>query len=176
LIAQITRDFGGIRIETLNWPIVVMEFPESRVSESDFHQALAYIEHLMREAVAKGEKSYQVTDITRVQELATATQRKYAAEFVKRNSTLSQQASLGTASVTPSSILRGIMTAIFWISPPPTPAVFFATRNEAYLHAIGVLERGGARLPQRLVDLRGRLQANDKGMRRPGRRPSVPPL
>jgi hypothetical protein len=174
LVAPITRDFGGIRIETVNWPIVLMEFPENRVSDSDFHQALGYIEHLMRECVANREKSYQVTDITRIQEIAPATQRKYAAEFLKRNTALAREASLGTASVTPSSILRGIMTAIFWISPPPTPAVFFATRGDAYLHAIGVLEEGGAWLPQRLVDLRARLQAGNR--MRPRRRPSVPPL
>jgi hypothetical protein len=173
VVAQITRDFGGIRIETVNWPIILMEFPEKRVEDADLHQALSYIEHLMREGAAAGEKSYQVTDITRIQEIASATQRKYAAEFLKRNTALSQLSSLGTASVTPSSILRGIMTAIFWISPPPTPAVFFATRGEAYLHAIDVLERGGTRLPQRLLDLRGRFQAS-KGTR-PGRRHSVPP-
>jgi hypothetical protein len=173
VVAQITRDFGGIRIETVNWPIVLMEFPEKRAEDADFHQALHYIEHLMREGAAGGEKSYQVTDITRVQEIAPATQRKYAAEFVKRNASLSQLASFGTASVTPSSILRGIMTAIFWISPPPTPAVFFATRGEAYLHAIDVLERGGTWLPPRLLDLRGRL--GGKGTRA-GRRHSVPPL
>jgi hypothetical protein len=173
VVAQITRDFGGIRIETVNWPIVLMEFPEKRVEDPDFQQALNYIEHLMRECAANREKSYQVTDITRVQELAPATQRKYAAEFVKRNAPLSQLASLGTASVTPSSILRGIMTAIFWISPPPTPAVFFASRGEAYLHAIDVLERGGTWLPQRIADLRGRLQTSKV---RAGRRPSVPPL
>jgi hypothetical protein len=174
VVAQITRDFGGIRIDTANWPVILMEFPEQRVQDADFHQALDYIEHLMRECVAGREKSYQVTDITRIQEIAPATQRKYAAEFVKRNSALAPLASLGTASVTPSSILRGIMTAIFWISPPPTPAVFFATRREAYLHAIAVLDRGGTRLPQRLVDLRVQLQAS-KGVRRPGRS-SVPPL
>ena len=173
MVAQITRDFGGIRVETVDWPIVLMEFPEKRVADSDFHQALNYIEHLMREGAAAGEKSYQITDITRIQEIAPATQRKYAAEFVKRNAALSRLASFGTASVTPSSILRGIMTAIFWISPPPTPAVFFATRGEAYLYALDVLERGGTRLPQRLLDLRGRLKAG-KGTRS-RRRHSVPP-
>jgi hypothetical protein len=65
------------------------------------------------------------------------------------------------------------MTAIFWISPPPTPAVFFATRDEAYLHAFDVLERGGTRLPPRLLDLRGRLKAGDGT--RSGRRHGVPP-
>ena len=174
MVAQITRDFGGIRIDTANWPIVLMEFPENRVEDTHFHQALGYIEHLMREAAANGEKSYQVTDITRIHEIAPATQRKYAAEFVKRNTALSQQASFGTASVTPSSILRGIMTAIFWISPPPTPAVFFATRSEAYLHAIDVLEKGGTWLPPRLVELRARLQGGRSA--RAGKRPSVPPL
>ncbi len=154
MVARIVREFGGILVATTSWPVILMEFPEKRLQDSDFHQSLAYIEHLMRECAAKREKSYQVTDLTRIQEIAPATQRKYAGDFLERNSSLSQTASLGTASVTPSSILRGILTAIFWISPPPTPAEFFATRDEAFLHAIGTLERARVTLPPWLQETR----------------------
>jgi hypothetical protein len=158
--AKIVRVFGGIRVETFDWPIILMEFPEDRVADDAFHEALGYIEQMMRDSASTRERSYQVTDITRVRVMPPASQRKYAAEFVTRTSHLSKMGSLGTANVTPSSILRGILTAIFWLSPAPTPTVFFATRGEAYLHAMQVLEGAGARLPQRLLDLRAGLEAN----------------
>jgi hypothetical protein len=160
--AKIVREFGGIRIETIDWPIILMEFPEDRVADAEFHRSLEYIEQLMRESITNREKSYQITDITRLREMPPASQRKYASEFVKRVEHVSKLASLGTASVTPSSILRGILTAIFWLSPPPTPTVFVATRNEGYLHAMGVLEAGGVMLPTRLLGLRAELQANTR--------------
>jgi hypothetical protein len=161
MAARIVREFGGIRIETIDWPIVLMEFPEPRVLDADFHQSLAYIEQLMRECASTRESMYQVTDITRVREMPTASQRKYAAEFVTRTSHVAKAGSLGTANVTPSSILRGILTAIFWLAPPPTPSMFFATRNEAYLHAMRVFETAGVVLPARLVTLRSRLAAKE---------------
>lgn len=149
-----------------------MAFPEKRALDVDFQQSLMYVEHLMRECAAKREKSYQITDLTRVQEIAPATQRKYAADFVKRNAALSQSASLGTASVTPSSIVRGILTAIFWISPSPTPSVFFATRDDAYLHAIGVLEGARVPLPPWLQEMRQLIGARSNS--RSEKRSSMP--
>jgi hypothetical protein len=162
VVARITREFAGILVDTTLWPVLLCEFPEKRVPDPEFREALSYIEQLMRDAVASREKCYQVTDITRVREIAPATQRKYAAEFIKRNASLSVAATLGTGSVTPSSILRGIMTAVYWISPSPTPATFFATRDEAYLHAVKVLEGIGALLPPKLLELKARAQASQR--------------
>jgi hypothetical protein len=156
LVARITREFCGIRVETTHWPIVLVEFPEKRVPDAEFHQALAFIEQLMRACVTDREKSYQITDITRIREIPPATQRRYAADFLKRNSNLALAASFGTANVTPSSILRGVMTAVFWISRPPTPVTFFETRDQAFLHACDVLEQGGAQLTPPLLELRAR--------------------
>jgi hypothetical protein len=38
------------------------------------------------------------------------------------------------------------MTAVYWVSPSPTPTVFLATRDEAYRYAIRVLEGAGVAL------------------------------
>jgi hypothetical protein len=147
MAAGVVREFGGIRVETMHWPIVLIDYPQARVPDPDFFQALAHVEQVMHEAIAERQKTYVVTDITRVRELPPASQRKYAADFVRRTAHVSKAATLGTANVTPSSILRGILTAVYWISPSPTPTVFLATRREAYLHAIGVLEATGVALP-----------------------------
>jgi hypothetical protein len=153
--AGVVHEFGGIRVETLHWPIILIDYPPARVADPDFFQALVHVEQVLHAAVAEHQKTYVVTDITRVREIPPATQRKYAADFVRRTAHVARAASLGTANVTPSSILRGIMTAVYWVSPSPTPTVFLATRREAYRYAIEVLEGGGAALPpsvRRLAD------------------------
>jgi hypothetical protein len=146
MAAGVVREFGGIRIETVHWPVILIDYPPARVRDPDFFQALVHLEEVMHAAIAEREKTYVVTDITRVREIPPATQRKYAADFVRRTAHVAKAASLGTANVTPSSILRGIMTAVYWVSPSPTPTVFFATRREAYVYAIDILEGAGASL------------------------------
>jgi hypothetical protein len=157
MVAAIARDFGGLRIDSTDWPIVLMEWPEDRVPEADFHDALACLEQLWREGQGLGLRSYEVVDFTRMREIAPASQRKYAAEWLRTNETLVKVASVGGAWVTPSAILRGIVTAIMWIHKPPNPTEFFATRSQAYLHALDQLEQARVSLPARIADLRARL-------------------
>jgi hypothetical protein len=159
MVAAIMRDFGGLKVDTTDWPIILMEFPERRLSDKDFHEGLAYVEQLWRECQRMGLKSFHVVDLTLIREIAPASQRKHAAEWIKSTEALVRLASLGGACVTPSSILRGIVTAILWIYRPPNPTEFFATRQQAVLHALAQLEAARVPLPQRLVDLRARLAA-----------------
>ena len=67
---------------------------------------------------------------------------------------LAGTASVGGAQVTPSSILRGLVTAIFWLKPPPTPALFVATREEAIVRGIEMLTAAGAPLSPHVLELR----------------------
>jgi hypothetical protein len=166
MVAAIVREFGGFRIDTTDWPIILMEFPDRRMSDSDLHAGLSYVEQLWRECQRLGLKSYQVVDLTFIREIAPASQRKYAAEWIKSTEALMRLTSLGGACVTPSSILRGIVTAIMWIYKPPNPTEFFAARPQAYLHAIDQLDRARVPLPPRVLELRARLLAQSAPERR----------
>jgi hypothetical protein len=169
MVAAIVRDFGGLRIDTTDWPILLMEFPHHRLSDADFHEGLSYVEQIWSECNRLGLKSFQVVDLTYMRQMAPASQRRYAGEWVKRTEALTKLVSLGGACVTPSSILRGIVTAIMWIYKPPNPTEFFPTRSEGCLHAIDQLERAGVPLPPRVVELRARLAGPSAT---PERRPS----
>jgi hypothetical protein len=67
---------------------------------------------------------------------------------------LSIAASVGGATVTPSPILRGIITALYWLQPSPSPTFPVATRHEGMLKGIEMLEAGGVLLSPRLVEYR----------------------
>jgi hypothetical protein len=150
------RVFGNLRLDTTDWPIVLHELPEERVPELVMAEFFAHHEKVMRESYSAREKSYHVIDLTRVREIPNAIGRKQSAEFVKRTHGLMQATSLGTGFVAPSAFTRGLMTAIFWLTTPPVPNAFFATRDQAYQHAVRVLDAAGVLLPPRLLELSGR--------------------
>ncbi len=163
--ALIAREFGGARVDTTDWPIVLLEFPEQRVPDGDYEAALQYIEDVMRECQSKRLKCAQVTDISRMQQIANASQRKYAGEWLTRNTELIVATSVGGATVTPSAILRGLVTAVHWFHKPATASEFFATRDDAHRYVIGLLETARVSLPERVRLMRDRLML--RGPQRP---------
>jgi hypothetical protein len=146
----------GVRVITEDWPIVVVEYPAERVSDSTHREVLACIEDLMMEAVERREKLFFVTDLTSMRQFSPASHGSETARWIERTSPLARAASVGAAHVTPSAILRGLIAAVFLIHRPPTPSVFVATRREAILRGIQMLEDAHEPLPPRLLALRSR--------------------
>jgi hypothetical protein len=154
VVPRSTHEFDGIRMETVDWPLVLMEFPEQRVPDAALHALLDHLEAVEREAVKAREKGFFITDLTRMREIAPASQRKFVGEWLARTSLLQKAAGVGGANVTPSPLLRGVITAIFWIKPSPTPTIFVATRNEAIFRGIDMLEAAGEPISLRLKEMR----------------------
>jgi hypothetical protein len=159
VVPHVVRDFGGIRIETTEWPIILMVMPADRSSDADVQSAVMHLEHIMVECKKDKEKCVQVTDASAMTTLPTASQRKITGEWIKRTIQLQREVSLGGANVTPSAIIRGIITAIHWFHKPETPVVFVATRDEAMRQAIQWLEEGRVLLPPRLRQMRDKFAA-----------------
>jgi hypothetical protein len=164
MAASVEQTFDGIRVSRADWPIVVTEFPEKRVSDEALHAMLGHLEELLNEAAGRNEKLYFVTDLTVTREIPPANQRKVTSQWMARTATLAKTASLGAAQVTPSAILRGIFTAVFWLHPSPMPSIFVATRREAMIRGVELLEAAGALLPPRLMAFRetGRRASGDR--------------
>jgi hypothetical protein len=148
------RDFESIRVSGSDWPIILIEFPEKSVSDTALHSVLEYVESLLNEASNTRERLFVITDLTRMQEITPARQRQFTGAWNKRTYALSRAAGIGGATVTPSAILRGIITAVFWIQPPATPSFAVATRHEAMLKGIEMLEAAKIALPPALVGYR----------------------
>jgi hypothetical protein len=150
--ATTDRDFQGIRVSAVDWPILLVEFPVKRVPDASLHSVLGHMESLLSEAVNKREQLFVITDISAMREVTPASQRRYTAEWIKRTHSLAQMATVGGATVTPSPILRGIMTAVFWLQPSARPMFTVATREEGMLRAIQMLRDQRVPLPPRLVE------------------------
>jgi RecJ-like exonuclease len=138
--------FEGLHLAVDRWPLVLMDFPERRIADSSLHQAFGLFEELLASAQRAAERVYVITDLTRMTELAPASQRKYASDWLERTMALQRAVTLGVANVTPSVIVRGLVTALSWFKDAPVPTVWVATRREAYGAAASAFERAGTRL------------------------------
>jgi hypothetical protein len=165
MVPRIVRDFAGIRIDTTEWPILHMVMPEHRVADADVQLALSHIEQIMLECRKSREKCVQVTDVSAMTTLPAASQRKITGEWIKKTIHLQREVSLGGANVTPSAIIRGMITAIHWFHKPETPVVFVATREEAVLQAIQWFEDAKVPLSTHLREMREK-HASKLGRRR----------
>jgi hypothetical protein len=145
------REFDAIRLSAADWPVVLIEFPEKRVADSALHALLADLESRMKDAAEREEKMLIITDLTLMRELPPASQRQYSGQFNRRITFLSAATVVGMATVTPSALLRGVMTAVLWMQQPPKPVIYVATRHEAMLEGIKMLEGEKVPLPARLV-------------------------
>jgi hypothetical protein len=141
------RDLQGLRVLTDQWPIILIEFPETRVPDVALRDCLVCVEELLNGARDRVERTYTITDLTKMYEFPPTTQRKHTAEWMSRTISLQKAASLGGATVTRATMLRAFINAIHWIAPPAMPSVFVATRQEAFAEAVKAFDR--ARMPLR---------------------------
>ncbi len=63
----------------------------------------------------------------------SATQRRRIAEFKKRMVGHDRRYVAGFASVSPNTLVRGLMTAVYWVQPPVYPHLFVPTREVGLL-------------------------------------------
>ena len=150
------RHFEGISIDTTQWPLILWDSPPRRVSDRAFADAMTYVGELSR-TTPPGERSFMLTDLSRLVEAAPASQRKYAADFMSEHRDLIRRVSAGAGIVAKSAVVRGGITAVFWIRPPPVETRVVATREEGILCGIEMIEKAGTPLPPHLLQLREKL-------------------
>jgi hypothetical protein len=154
-----TWEFSGIRMDTRDWPLVVMDMPERAVPDAAVRGALARLELVVRQT-PPATKFYPVVDLSRTMEVAPAGQRKYLAAWWARRRPLLGGCLLGSSIVAGSALLRGMLSAVFWLNKPATPTTVVSTRREGLLCGIRALEQTPLPLPAHLAGLRDRLMAS----------------
>ena len=141
-----SRRFEGVIVRTEHWPVVLMEIPERRFTDAALRETLKFHEELMITARRAAERVYVITDLSRMTELASRSQIAYTGEWLQRRASLQQATTLGVATVCPSVIQRGLLTAIAWFLDRQVPKLWVATRREACASALAALDGAGIRL------------------------------
>lgn len=116
---------GSIDWDRSQWPIVIVEM-QGQYSDEYFAEYLAELSELTRTSVGWA----LIIDASRA-DRSPASQRRMQAEWMKEHRPWIRMGLVGTAFVIRSRLVRGGLTAIFWVQPMASPHTVVATRGEA---------------------------------------------
>lgn len=134
---------AAIEIDDARWPLLVVRFTGTS-TDAEFDGYLARLGSF----VARRQDFALILDASR----AGATpplHRKKQAEFMAREEVRLRKHSAGTAFVITSALVRGALTAIFWLQPMPSEHTIASTYEEAEQWAVQQLRRRGVEVPPR---------------------------
>ena len=122
---------GSVEIDESRWPLVTVRF-EGIVDDETFRAYLEGLAGLLR----RGE-SYALLFDARHADRTPPVQRKMQAEWMQAHEAELRRLCVGTAFVITSPLVRGVLTAVLWISPMAMPHTVVSTVEEAerWLHA-----------------------------------------
>ena len=114
------------RVSDVDWPILLVEWADASVREIEAH----FVE--MRACVASHEGFFAVVVDAGTTSWINAGLRARTAKSVDAATAEFEHRLCGVAYVAPSSVLRGLVTAIHWLVPPRVPITIVADRREAF--------------------------------------------
>ncbi len=117
---------GAIEVDESRWPLVVIRWPAELISDESIDAFLTR----GRAHLARRERFASLHDGVRASGL-NGKQRRRMAEHVTENREALARYHAAAAIVAPSSLVRGIITAVNWVAPPPFPQETFATFAQA---------------------------------------------
>ena len=122
-----------IQFHTQSDPVIWINFAGT-ITEREFD---VYIETMTR-YVTRGTPTLFLYDALQA-EVPSATQRQKQAAWLERHEAALRKNSRGTAFVIGNPLIRGALTAIFWLRPTPVPYIVTGTRSEAERWAHGLM-------------------------------------
>ena len=128
---------GAIQFDHSRWPLVVVTH-HGAPTDAEFDEYLVKLKDNLDRAVRERMKTVLIFDATHATS-SSAKQRQRQAAWMKQHEAPSRLHSAGYAFVIPSTIVRGALTAVLWLSPMPAPYVVVATFAEAQAFCMKML-------------------------------------
>ena len=136
------------------FPLVVNTIPE-RLRAEDLPSFFAASERVLN----RREPYVTISDTSLTREIPNATVRRALADWNKQVEPLMKQVTLGSAIVITSPLVRGGLTALFWLAPPPYPQQVVATIDEALDVVTRYYAASGRAVPSGLAAYASELRA-----------------
>jgi hypothetical protein len=111
------------------WPIIIVRYAET-VDESEFDALLACIDEKLERAAREGRKIGLIYD-NRSNYRASPRVRSKQAAWMKKRAALMRGQLVGVAFVFTSALVRGVLTAVLWLTDMPMPHLVASTMAEA---------------------------------------------
>lgn len=118
-----------------HWPIVVTTL-EDGAADADYERYFQRFESLV---LGRGQRFASLVDGSRATAPPSAAQRKMIADWEKAQLDRGVKFNVGVAMALSNPLVRGGLTALHWLFPPPTPTVVLPTFDEAYDWCVGRL-------------------------------------
>jgi hypothetical protein len=125
------------------WPIVILNVHEG-AHEADFTAAF---ERYEREVFTRHERYVSITNLSMMEGVPPAHDRKQLAAWMGRHSDYVGRWALGNSTVIRSPVVRGALTALYWVQKPPTPQTSHGTLREAVEWGLSALDQAGLPRP-----------------------------
>jgi hypothetical protein len=131
-----------VRTHSDYFPLIWIEFDDQFTTE-DLVGTLVDNEVILR----KRSKFCTIRDGRRIRTMPNAVQRKIGAMWHDEMRAQLETYCLGVVTVTPPGIAHGLLTALNWVSTPPSPEAVEDTMQGAFEWASATLARAGLRVP-----------------------------
>jgi hypothetical protein len=147
---QLTMANPHLWLDVSAYPILVVRYP----ANSDTPEAAAEVGHFY-DAFYAWASSRQapytvIADTTAVKTMPSALVRAAVAQGEARTAAFEARLNKGTAVVVANGVMRGVATAIFWLSPPSYPMRVFATFDDALAWVLTRIDSQGLQRPATL--------------------------
>lgn len=144
---QAVYDSGKLRLIVENWPIVVMELADG-ASKQEYVEVL---DAMTKHVENRRQPFVTVTDSRRIRSIPPADVRKYIADWMKLHAKTSR--AVGAVTILDSALMRGALTALYWLFTPPTPQEYAKDWREAHTWALSRLHAEKVDVPDRVEKL-----------------------
>jgi hypothetical protein len=132
----------GIRTDASRWPLVVITFEQGFTNE-DLARCCEESALLYR----RGELFSTLRDLRDLRTMPSPIQRDMARRWQERVRDELPPLCVGSATVSDSAFIRGLVTAVNWATAPPIPEETVPTVSQGVDWCIGRLEARGVQIP-----------------------------
>jgi hypothetical protein len=123
---------GGVKtidFDDSRWPLITIRYA-AQVDERDFDQLLALLDQNIQRTVRMRQKTAVIYD-SRSGWSAPPAIRKKQADWMKKHADITRTNCVAIAFVMNSAVVRGVLTAVLWLSDMPTAYRVVGTVSEA---------------------------------------------
>lgn len=128
----------SIEVSFVRKPLIVVRFVGA-TTDGEFREYLALLERNLEDSLGRGTTTAVAIDASDQPNAISAAQRRIQADWIRAHYQSLATACVGTAFVAPTAILRGIITAVFWMQRLPYPYAVVGTLSEAEAWCAGQL-------------------------------------
>jgi len=126
------------------WPLVIFTVREG-MKAADY---LAVFARYEAEVFTRKERYVSITNLSMLDGVPGAHDRKVLADWMGKHSDYVGRWALGNCTVIRSAVVRGALTALYWVQKPPTPQTAHGTLWESIEWGLTTLDQAGIARPK----------------------------